>query len=364
MPIKEIYKGSINRLEIMDETGKVDDALMPKLDEKFITKMYKTMVLTREFDNKAFALQRQGRLGTYAQILGQEASDIASSMAMEKDDWLIPTFRNVGSIIAHGGDPVKILEYWGGSEQGHNNLEKLNITPISIPIGSQALHGMGIAWGMKYKKKKTASLVHFGDGATSTGDVQVAMNFAGSFNVPCVFYCENNQFAISVPRSLQTKSTSIAQKALAYGIEGLQVDGNDVFAVYKGTKDALDRGKKGNGPTLLEAFTYRMGHHTTADDATRYRPQEELDRWKKKDPISRLGKYMKAQGFWKDSDIIQTQQWAEKEVMEIVTKYEAIPKPDPQDIFDYVYAEPTAPLLEQKEMLKKFIEEEGEPEGH
>ena len=364
VPLKTVAEEQIKHLQILDENGKIDSKLMPKLSKETMVEMYKTMVASRVFDNKAFSLQRQGRLGTYAQILGQEASDVGSSFALGENDWLVPTYRNVAALIAAGMEMKAILQYWGGDERGHALPTKHSILPISIPIGTQILHAMGIAWAIQKKREKAGVIVHFGDGATSTGDFHEAMNFAGVFNVPCVFLCENNEWAISVPRKIQTAAKTLAQKAIAYGFEGIQVDGNDVFAVYKATKDALEKGYSGKGPTMIECLTYRMGHHTTSDDATKYRDPKDLEVWAKKDPIARLEKYLLNENVISKKDVEQTAKWAEEEVGKAVKGYEETPKPKATDMFDYLFEKRTKILDEQRELMEKYLEEEGEPEGH
>ena len=363
MPIKTIYTGKVERLEILDEHGKVDTKLMPKLSAKEMKEMYVLMVQGRTFDNKAFALQRQGRLGTYGQILGQEATEIGTGLSLKQNDWMIPSFRNVGCSFVAGMAMRKILEYWGGSEWG-NKVEGKNILPMAVPIGTQPLHAVGIAWAMKLRKEKDAVLTHFGDGATSEGDFHEAMNFAGVFQVPCVFICTNNQWAISVPRNRQTHAETYAQKAIAYGMEGIQVDGNDVFAVYKATTEALAKARAGKGPTLIEAFTYRMGHHTTSDDATRYRSEKEHESWKKKDPIMRLEKYLIAEKIMSKSDVEKIAEEATTLVKTEVDAYMSLPDQKPTDFIDYVYKEITPELAEQRRMLEQFVKEEPKQEGH
>jgi len=362
MGTKTVVQEKIEYFQVMDENGRVDKKLMPRLSKQQMLEMYKLMVQSRVFDNKSFSLQRQGRLGTYAQILGQEASDVGSSMALGKNDWLVPTYRNVAALIAAGMEMKAILQYWGGDERGHALPTKHKILPISIPIGTQTPHAVGIAWAILKKKEKAGVIVHFGDGATSTGDFHEAMNFAGVFNVPCVFLCENNQWAISVPRRIQTSSKTLAQKAIAYGFEGIQVDGNDVFAVYSATKDALAKAYAGKGPTMIECLTYRMGHHTTADDATKYRPKKELELWAKKDPIKRLEKFLLKERMLKQNDVGEIAKQAEEEVAKAVTDYEATPKPKPTDMFDYLFEKRTMQLEEQRQLMEKYLEEEGEPE--
>jgi len=364
MPVKTVFEGNVQYLQVMDETGKADKKLLPKLSEKQMLELYKLMVLSRAFDNKAFSLQRQGRLGTYAQILGQEASDVGSSFALGRDDWLVPTYRNVAALITAGMEMKAILQYWGGDERGHAMPTRHKILPISIPIGTQTLHAVGIAWAIQKRKEKAGVIVHFGDGATSTGDFHEAMNFAGVFSVPCVFLCENNNWAISVPRSIQTAAKTLAQKAIAYGFEGVQVDGNDVFAVYSATLQALEKARAGKGPTMIECLTYRMGHHTTADDATKYRPKEEFEQWQKKDPIKRLERFLLEEKILSQRELDATAKWVEQGVEKAVRDYEATPKPNPTDMFDYLFEKRTSPLEEQRAMLEEYLEREGEPSEH
>jgi pyruvate dehydrogenase E1 component alpha subunit len=215
------------------------------------------MILSRVFDEKALNLQRQGRLGVYASMRGQEASIIGSAYALKKEDWIFPCFRENGALILRGYPMHQLFMYWGGDERGMQVPGNVNSFPVSIAVGTQTLHAVGAAYANQYLNKKVVNIVYFGDGGTSEGDFHEAMNFAGVFQVPAIFICENNQYAISVPRQKQTHSETIAQKAVAYGIEGIQVDGMDVFAVYKAAKDAVDKARNGKGPTLIECCTYR-----------------------------------------------------------------------------------------------------------
>src|SRR3989344_1897130 len=301
MPLKIIESFDIYHLSILDENGNIDKKLMPKISKKEIFSLYEFMLLTRIFDDKALKLQRQGRLGTYASMLGQEATIIGSSYALEKKDWMFPSFRESGAYLLRGLSPEKLFMYWGGDERGMLIPKDQNNFPVCIPVATQTLHAVGAAMASNIKNEKTAFLTYFGDGATSEGDFHEAMNFAGVFNSPVVFICQNNQFAISLPRENQTKSKTIAQKAIAYGFQGIQVDGNDVFTVYKATKDALQKARTKKGPTFIECFTYRIGDHTTADDSSKYRTKKELEYWQKKDPILRLRKYMQKNKLWNKS---------------------------------------------------------------
>jgi len=240
----------------------------------------------------------------------------------------------------------------------------VNVLPISIPVGTQPLHAVGMAWGFKLRGEKNKAVVtFFGDGGTSEGDFHEAMNFAGVFQVPCVFVNQNNQWAISVPRSRQSHSQTLAQKAIAYGMEGIQVDGNDVFAVYAATKYALEKAKGGKGPTLIEMFTYRMGDHTTADDSTKYRSASEVEEWKKKDPIDRLRKFMQSKGWWSQPWEDQTVAKANELVEKAVQAYESRPKPNPLDMFDYMYESVPKDLKFQRDYLEQYLKENQQGKG-
>ncbi len=316
-----------------------------------IKSLYRFMILSRIFDDAALKLQRQGRLGTYGSVRGQEASQVGSAFALQKEDWLVPTFRENASCITRGMPMKGLFQYWGGDERGHAYTESMTTLPLSIPIATQLLHGVGLAMALHYKGQKNAVLAHVGDGGTSEGDFHEALNFAGVFKAPIVFLCQNNQWAISVPRKKQTAATTIAQKAIAYGFSGIQVDGNDIFAVYNAVSAALGKARSGDGPTLIECVTYRISDHTTADDAKRYRNQEEVDAWVKKDPVERLKKYMLQQKIWDIKKEELLQQEAATFVSAHVRSYEEEPASDPKDMFTYTFATMTPQLLEQYQSL-------------
>ena len=355
---KIINKFEIEYLQILDENGNCDKKLMPKLSSKDIKDMYKAMVLTRIFDDKLLSLQRQGRVGTIAQVKGQEASNIGSAYALNKEDWIFPSFRETGSLILRGWPPEMIILYFGGDERGSKVPEGVNIFTIAIPVATQLPHAVGFAWGVKLKKDKKVVVTYFGDGSTSEGDFHESLNFAGVFKLPIVFICQNNQYAISVPREKQTAAETLAQKAIAYGFEGIQVDGNDVFAVYRATKEALQKARNGKGPTLIECVTYRMADHTTADDASKYRSKAEVEKWKKKDPIDRLRKYMEKNKMWNKKEEEKLIEGLKKKVEDIVKKAESYSKVNPEDIFKYMYKEMPWNLKEQMEEMKKNMKNE------
>jgi len=341
VPEKTIGTFSIRYLNILDEKGEADESLMPPLSDIDIRRMYELLVLSRVFDHRALSLQREGRLGTYASILGQEASQIGSGLALEKTDWIFPSFREMGVYITIGYPIYMLFQYWSGDERGVKIPDDLNIFPPCIPVGTQIPHAVGAAMAAKYKRERLAVITYFGDGGTSKGDFHEGLNMAGVFKLPIVFICQNNQWAISVPREKQTAAESLAQKAFAYGFEGIQVDGNDIFAVYKATKDALNRARNGEGPTLIECYTYRMSDHTTADDSTRYRKREEVEAWKTKDPILRLKSFMEKKGLWTEAYQREVDEKARDKVDEAVKMEEAIGYPHPRDMFAYTYGDLT-----------------------
>ncbi len=355
MPLEKIEDFSVSRLSILNEKGEVDSKLMPKLSNPQLIELFRWMTLLRIFDDKALKLQRQGRIGTYASSLGQEACTVGSAYALKPQDWTFPAFREHGMFFVRGTPLVRVLQYWGGDERGSKAAPDVNCFPVSIPVGSQPLHAVGCGMAIKYKKKDAVAIGYFGDGATSEGDTLEAMNFAGVFQAPVVLICQNNQFAISEPRSLQTHSKTIAQKAIAFGMDGLLVDGNDILATYKATLDAVEKARAGKGPTLLEFFTYRMGDHTTADDSTRYRTKEEIEGWRLKDPISRFRTYLMKEGILSPSLEEQITNECVAMVEKTVQEYETMPAPKPEDMFDYLYQSMPPELADQKREFLSFL---------
>ena len=360
MPITNLVSFTIPRVEVLDPAGVVDAALMPSLTPEQIQELYATMVTTRKLDDRMLKLQRQGRIGTFARVLGQEAAHIGATYALAKEDWLVPAFRETGSFLLRGISPEKLLQYWGGDERGHEFPPDSRMLPVSVPVGTHMLHAVGIGWAMKHSNERAVVLTIFGDGATSEGDFHEAMNFAAVFRAPVVFLCQNNQWAISVPYERQTAAATVAQKAVAYGMPGIQVDGNDVFAVYRVTKEAVERARNGEGPTLIEAHTYRMSDHTTSDDARRYRTAEELAFWQERDPLERLARYMRTAGLLDETVEAAVAAEAEAKVAGWVQAFEAQPMPEPEDMFRYMFAEPTPALVAQQEELLGGLSSAGE----
>jgi pyruvate dehydrogenase E1 component alpha subunit len=278
--------------------------------------MYRTMVLCRRFDERMLSLQRQGKLGTFGPTQGQEASQIGAAATLRDEDWLVPSYRETCIAIWRGIPLSGLLLYNAGYNEGGKIPEGHNDSPIAIPVGTQMLHAVGIGYGINRRQEDRAVLTCFGDGATSQGDFHEAMNFASVFKTPVVFFCQNNQWAISVPREQQTMSRTLAQKALGYGMNGVQVDGNDVLAVYVAVKEAMDRARDEREPTMIECVTYRMSVHTTADDPSKYRSDKEVEKWEKRDPIARLQFYLKEKDILSDKQIESTEQEVKSQVTE------------------------------------------------
>ena len=349
---KVIGKFEVEYLQVLDEEGNADEALMPKLTGRQIKELYENMILVRTFDDKAFSMQRQGRIGSYLQVKGQEAAQVGSVYALQDKDWLFPMYRSSGALLARKQPMHLLYLYWGGDERGLKSPENVNNFPIAIPVGTQIPHAVGAAWASNLLGKKEVSLVFFGEGATSKADFHTAMNFAGVYQVPCILVCENNQWAISVPRKIQTHSETIAQKGIAYGVKGIQVDGNDIFAVYKAVKEAVDDARAGKGPALIECMTYRIGDHSTSDDAKKYRGEKEVEEWAKKDPVLRLERYMKKKKLLDEAYKKKVLENAKETVEKEVKKYEEYPAPDREDIFKYTFAEMPQQLKDQFEEFK------------
>ncbi|MGE0821220.1 MAG: pyruvate dehydrogenase (acetyl-transferring) E1 component subunit alpha [Candidatus Binatia bacterium] len=358
MPRKEIaLPYTIDYLSILDAEGQVDKKLMPDLSDDQLLHFHRVMLLSRRFDERLLSLQRQGRIGTFAPVKGQEASQIGSVATLREDDWLVPAFRETAATIYRGAPLSGLFIFQAGYNEGGWIPKEQHDLPIAVPVGTQIPHAVGIAYGMKYRKKKHVVMTFFGDGATSEGDFHEGLNFAGVLNTPTIFLCQNNQWAISTPRSKQTRSQTLAQKALAYGFPGIQVDGNDVFAVYVAAHEAVARARSGDGPTMIECVTYRLSVHTTADDPKKYRSEEEVKKWEKRDPLPRLQKYLIEEGVLSKKKIEALENEIKEEIdqgwREAQKQMEEMG--DPIDMFDHVYAEMPAYLTEQREAFKQFL---------
>ena len=352
-----------DRVRVLDADGTVvAPDLEPDLDPETLRSMYRDMRFSRRFDERAISLQRQGRLGTYASLAGQEGSQIGSTYALEDADLLSYQYREHGAVVARDL-PWEYLLYWMGHEDGNAALADIDVFPLNISIGSHVPHVVGWAWAAKLNGDDRVGVVHFGDGATSEGDFHEGMNFAGVFDTPTIFFCNNNQWAISVPRENQTASATFAQKARAYGFEGIQVDGMDPLATYVVTRaaraKAADSDEGRPRPTLIEAVQYRYGAHTTADDPSVYRDDEEVERWRERDPIDRFEAYLRDRGALDDERIERIEREIEATLAELVDRAEGA-EADPRNLFEHTYAERTPRLERQQAALEELRAEYGD----
>jgi pyruvate dehydrogenase E1 component alpha subunit len=324
---------------------------------------FRDMVLTRRIDVEATALQRHGELGIWAQLLGQEAAQVGAGRALKPQDYVFPTYREHGVAWCKGVDPLKLLGLFRGVDQGGWDPRENNFGLYTIVIGAQTLHATGYAMGMQRDgvvgtgdpERDAAVIAHFGDGASSQGDVNESFIFAASYNAPVVFFCQNNQWAISEPIERQSR-IPLYQRALGFGFPGIRVDGNDVLATYAVTKAALQRAREGQGPTFVEAYTYRMGAHTTTDDPTRYRLSDDVERWKLKDPIARVEAYLKRNAMADQEFFDAVQNEADDLGHRLREGCKAMPDPQPLSMFDHVYAEETDELRAERESFAAYLE--------
>lgn len=333
----------------------IDDHPLSATDigEEQALSLYRDMVRTRRFDERAISLQRRGWMSGYPPFAGQEASQVGAAHALSDSDWLVPTYRQNAAQIARGVPMSDILAFRRGFPE-YDSAHELPILPQAVPIASQIPHAVGLGLAINYTDDETAVLCCFGDGATSEGDFHEGLNFAGVFETPTVFFCENNGWAISVPRERQTASDSIAIKAEAYGFTGTQVDGNDPLAVFAVVREALSQARKGE-PILIESLTYRRGAHTTSDDPSRYRDEEELPDWRTADPLARYGRYLREEELLDNKLIEQVEAETEAELQEAVEKTESL-ETHPEDVFETAYASIPMQLRKQREELLECVE--------
>jgi pyruvate dehydrogenase E1 component alpha subunit len=324
---------TVEHLSILDSDGNLDSALEPELSPDDLRRLFRAMLLGRRLDERMLRLQRQGRIGTFAPIKGQEASQIGSVFTLRPTDWTVPSFRETAAMLWRGWPIEKLLLFFAGYLEGGQPAPDQNDLPITIPVATQLPHAVGLAYAAQYRGDDVVVMAYCGDGATSEGDFHEALNFAGVWHVPVVFVVQNNQWAISVPLKKQTHSRTLAQKALAYGFPGIQVDGNDVLAVYAASREAVDRARAGGGPTLVECVTYRLGVHTTADDPTKYRSEEEVKEWERKDPLTRFSAYLEKKNLMEE----HLEEQVDAEIARAVQTFEASPPPDPLTMFAHAY---------------------------
>ncbi len=345
-------------LRVIDPDGTYDSKLEPRLPEEVLKTAYRHLLLVRLLDARMLSLQRQGRIGFYVPSTGEEACQVGSAMALEARDWVFPAYREPGCALWRGISlKLMIAQAYGNSLDrnkgrqmpNHFGWKEINYVTASSPVGTQIPHAVGAAWAAKIRGDDVVTLVYFGDGATSQGDFHAGMNFAGVFKTPTVFFCKNNQWAISVPVSRQTASETLAEKAQAYGFEGVRVDGNDLLAVYRSTKEAVDKARTGGGPTMIEAVTYRMGPHSSSDDPSRYRSKEEVEEWGRRDPIERFRRYLELKGLWTRGADEPLRKELDDLISETIREVEKAPPPPLESLFEDVYEEMTPTLREQME---------------
>jgi pyruvate dehydrogenase E1 component alpha subunit len=339
------------QLLLPDGTLRPDERYPLDLDLDEIGELYAAMAVTRALDQEFINLQRQGQLALFPSCRGQEAAQIGSAAALGTGDWVFPQYRELGVMMYRGVDPVEIGHLWRGSRHGSRQMIEQRCAPLSVPIATHALHAVGLAMGADLEGSDDVAVAYIGDGATSEGDAHEAFNFAAVFAAPCIFFIQNNQWAISVPLDRQTKALSIAHKAVAYGMPGIRCDGNDVLAVRAVMAQALDRARAGGGPTLIEAITYRMGPHTTSDDPTRYRDDTELLAWEARDPLSRLQTFLRRAGWWSEAAEQAITERSKLACDHLRAGIYDADTPDPQSFFAHVFVGSTRDIDNQSRQL-------------
>ncbi|MFT5880132.1 MAG: 2-oxoisovalerate dehydrogenase E1 component alpha subunit [Moritella sp.] len=361
---KQVTNFAVEYTQYLDASGRLYESLhnlsAAGVNDALLVEFYRWMLLTRTFDCKTIALQRTGRLGTYASCLGQEAVGAAIGKAMREEDVFIQAYRETAALFIRGVKPEEVLMYWGGDERGMDYKGPREDMPYTVPIATQCCHAVGISYALKLRKEPRVAVVVCGDGATSKGDFYESLNAAGVWQLPLVFIINNNQWAISVPRSAQSHCTTLAQKAIAGGISCEQVDGNDVIACYLKIKQAIERARQGQGPHMIEALTYRLSDHTTADDASRYRKDEKVGEAWQKEPITRLKSLLRAEMILDKTQFEQIEQQCSEEVELAVARYLAVAPQAPESMFEYLYAVLPEYYLDQYQQVKNMHLKEGD----
>ncbi|MGH7319510.1 MAG: pyruvate dehydrogenase (acetyl-transferring) E1 component subunit alpha [Candidatus Rokuibacteriota bacterium] len=359
MPRTPLKLPAVHFLSILDADGRVDRALEPAIPPDDFRRLYRTFLLARRFDERMLTLQRQGRIGTYLSARGHEAAVLGSVYALRPTDWLVPVWREWPAYVWRGWPLESLIFLYAGLTEGTRVPDGCRDLPVCVPMGTHVPHAVGLAYAARYKREDSVTLCYFGDGASSEGVCQEALNFAGVFELPLVFVCVNNQWAISVPRARQTRAETIAQKAAAHGFPGIQVDGNDLLAVCVATREAVDRARRGGGPTLIEAVTYRLGAHSTADDPTKYRDEAEVTTWETKEPLPRFRRYLETKGFVDERFHAAMEAEVDAEVRAAIERAEArMPAAKLGEMFDHVYAELPAEVEVQHRALAPHLAED------
>ena len=349
-------------LRVINDDGSPNPEADPKLPPSDAVRLYRLMLMERILDNRMLALQRQGRIGFYGPSVGQEATIVAPALALEANDWIFLQYREPGAALARGMPLLELVNQFMGNAADavhgrqmpcHYVFRNGNFMSISSCVGTQIPLAVGAAWAAKIRGDRVVTLVYFGDGGTSTSDFHAGMNFAGVFRAPTVFVCNNNQWAISLPVARQTASETIAQKALAYGFDGVRVDGNDALAVYRASRDAVRRARAGGGPTLIECVTYRLGPHSSSDDPSRYRDEREVEAWWRHDPLTVYQSYLRHLGIWTEEFEADLEKAIGEEITEAVRQAETNPPPPVETLFGDVYFQMPPHIEEQLEDLKR-----------
>ncbi|MFD1360848.1 pyruvate dehydrogenase (acetyl-transferring) E1 component subunit alpha [Lentibacillus salinarum] len=338
-------------VRVMDDNGDLIEGVSLDMTDEELCEMYEKMLFSRIFDERAIRLQRQGRIGTYPPFKGQEAAQVGAAFNLQSGDWLFPYGRDLAACFTFGKDLKSALLYTMGHKNGSSDSK--NIFPLAIMIPPQVPQAVGAAWASKLRGEDRVALATLGDGGTSKGDFHEGLNMAAVYKAPAIFLCQNNQWAISVPIDKQTASETIAQKAVAYGMEGVRVDGNDVLAVHKVTKEATIRARNGEGPTLIEALTYRIGPHTTSDDPTRYREESETEKWQKRDPIELYKQFLVKRGLWSEQKDGEAKEKMKEIINEAVREAETEQKTTLADIFEHVYETQSDDLIKAQQEVKE-----------
>jgi pyruvate dehydrogenase E1 component alpha subunit len=357
MMFKEYTPLKNKMFQVMDNHGKITNPKwMPEIEPERLVKIYKDMLFARTADLQTVSYQRQGRIYTYPPNYGQEAIAAAAGALIKDHDWMVPAFRELGTMLAKGVTLKEMFLYFMGNEEGSNFKNAKFTLPISVPIASQLVHAAGIGYAINYKKERKVVYAFVGDGGTSEGDFHEAINFAGVWKVPVIFIIQNNQYGISTPTSMQTASENLAVKSVAYGVKGIQVDGNDIFAMYKVLEESSELCLNGEGPVLIEAVTYRKGAHTTSDDPTKYRTKEEEESWEEKDPIRRLKAYLIANDMWSEKEEEKIIPQFKEEIDRQFIEAENHPPYPKEDVFRHLYAEMPDDLKEQENQYDRFLQ--------
>lgn len=358
MPRRTIALDPIETLSVLDEEGRLDRALDPGLPADDLRRIYRTCLVARRFDERMLLLQRQGRIGTYLPARGHEAAVLGSVYPLRPTDWLVPVWREWAAYVWRGWPLENLIFLYAGLTEGTRVPDGIRDLPVCVPMGTHVPHAVGLACAARYRREDSVVLCYFGDGASSEGVCQEALNFAGVYRAPVVFVCINNQWAISMPRARQTRARTLAHRALAYGFPGVQVDGNDLLAVVVATREAVARARRGEGPTLLEAVTYRLLPHSTADDPTKYRQEEEVREWEAREPLRRLRRYLAARELMDDALHARLEAEADLEVRQAIERAEArMTETRGLDMFDHVYGDVPAEVTAQRAELARELRE-------